>query len=71
MDVTTIKLHRNVKSALDRLRNGHESYEDVIGKLISQARNKALKNELIAAYKSVRKEELEILKEWEVASPEV
>ena len=71
MDVTTIKLHKNVKSALDKLREDNESYETVIVKLISKARNKGLTDELIAAYKSVGKEELMILKEWEAASQEV
>ena len=71
MDVTTIKLHKNMKSALDKLRKGNESYETVIGKLISQVKNKGLKDELIAAYKSVGVAELEILKEWEAASQEV
>ena len=56
---------------IDELRKENESYETVIGKLISQARNKGLKDELIAAYKRVGKEELKILKEWEAASQEV
>ena len=71
MEVTTIKLHKNVKSALDKLKKDNESYETVIGKLISQVRNKGLKDELIVAYKSVGIEELETLNEWETASQEV
>ena len=71
MNATTIKLHKRTKSALDELRSENESYESVISKLIMQARNKNLKNELIAAYKQLGKEELEILNEWEAASQEV
>ena len=71
MNATTIKLHKRTKSALDELRSENESYESVINKLIMQARNKNLKNELIAAYKQLGKEELDTLKEWEAASQEV
>ena len=70
MDATTIKLHKSTKSALDKLRKENESYENVISKLISQAENKGLKDELIAAYKQVGREDLEILAEWENASRE-
>ena len=71
MDVTTIKIHKNMKSALDQLKSDNESYESVIGKLISQVKNKNLKEKLIAAYKCVGKEELGVLNEWEAASGEV
>ena len=71
MDATTIKLHSRTKSALDKLREENESYENVISRLILQAKNKDLKEKLIAAYKQVGKEELKILGEWESASREV
>ena len=71
MDATTIKLHKRTKSALDRLRMENESYEGVISRLVLQARNNGLKEELIAAYKQVGKDELDILNEWESASQEV
>ena len=71
MDATTIKLHKRTKSALDRLRMENESYEGVISRLVLQARNNGLKEELIAAYKQVGKDELDVLNEWESASQEV
>lgn len=71
MNVTTIKLHKGTKSALDEIRYQNESYDDIINKLISEIRNKNLKKELITAYKSMGKEDLKILEEWEVASKEI
>lgn len=71
MDATTIKLHSRTKSELDKLKEDNESYESVISKLILQAKNKDLKEKLIAAYKQVGKDELEILDEWESASQEI
>lgn len=71
MEITTVKLHKGTKSALDELRNKSESYDDLITKLIYIAKNKDLKKKLIEAYKSIGKKDLEILKEWEVASKEI
>lgn len=71
MDTTTVKIHRGTKSALDELKSNNESYDDVITNLISTSKNKNLKKELIEAYKSMGKKDLETLKEWEIASNEI
>ena len=71
MDITTVKLHKYTKSALDELRHNSESYDELISKLISMAKNKDLKNKLIKAYKNMGKSDLELLNDWETASKEV
>lgn len=71
MEATTIKLYKNTKSVLDSLRQKNESYDEVITKIISELRNKNLKKELIEAYKSMSKEDLKILEDWETTSKEV
>ena len=71
MDVTTIKLQKKTKSALDKFRSGHESYDQVIKKLVSVVKQKNLKKQLIEAYQSMGKADLEILEEWESASREL
>ena len=71
MKVTTVKLYEGTKYALDRLRVENESYDQVIKKLISEVKNKDLKDQLIEAYKKKSKQDLEILEEWESASKEI
>ena len=68
MEITTVKIHKNTKYALDKIKRHNESYDEVITKLISEIKNKDIKNKLIAAYKSLDKKDLEVLKEWEVSS---
>ncbi len=68
MKVTTVKLHMGTKSALDEIRKGSESYDEVIGKLVAVAKGRELKKELIAAYKCLGNADLDILEEWESAS---
>ncbi|HLC58694.1 MAG TPA: hypothetical protein VJI68_02440 [Candidatus Nanoarchaeia archaeon] len=70
MDITTIKLHKNTKSALDELRSENETYDNIINKLITKIKDKNLKKELIEAYKNMGKEDLRLLEEWETASNE-
>lgn len=71
MEITTVKLHKETKIALDDLRSERESYDEVISKLISHHKNKNLHRELVHAYKSMGKQDLAILEEWENASREV
>ena len=71
MDVSTIKLHKRTKAALDNMMEEKESYDDVIAKLIEQKRNASLKKDLSEGYRQVGMEEQEILDEWEAASGEI
>ena len=68
---TTVKLQRRTKAALDVLKSERETYDQVISKLVSQAREKAVKSELVEAYKCLGKDELKILEDWEAASTEL
>lgn len=69
--ITTIKLQKSTKLELERLKNKSESYNTAIKRLISDAINSNLKADLIEAYKSMGKKDLEMLEEWEQASNEV
>ncbi len=71
MDVTTVKIQKTTKSALDSFRSEHESYDEAIQKLVSMAKQKSLRKELIEGYKRMGKEDLELLEEWDVASHEL
>ena len=71
MNVTTVKLHKSTKYALDELKQAGETYDDVIERIISQVRHKDLKTELVEGYKRAAKEQIKILSEWEVASSEL
>ena len=69
--VTTIKLRKSTKSALDTIKNKSESYDEAIRKLVSSRKNANLRSELINAYKDMGKNDLEVMHEWEVSSSEV
>ena len=69
--ITTIKLQKSTKSELDKIKLDSESYNAAIKRLVSDARNSSLKEELIEAYKGMGKEDLELLEEWEQVSNEV
>ena len=69
--ITTIKLQKSTKLELEQLKLKSESYNAAIRRLISNARNSSLEAELIEAYKSMGKKDLEFLEEWEKASNEV
>lgn len=71
MEVTTVKVQKKTKSALDEFREEQESYDDVIQKLVSTAKQKELKKRLIEGYQNIGRDELELLEEWEPASQEV
>ena len=69
--ITTVKLERTTKKALDSLRSSSDSYDLAIKKLIAQVKQQSLKAELIEAYTKKAKTDLEILEDWEPASQEV
>ena len=69
--VTTIKLQKRTKSALEHLKNESESYDSAISRLITNASNSSLKAELIEAYKNMGRKELQLLQEWGYTSNEV
>ena len=69
--VTTIKLQKSTKSALDNLKANSESYDAAIKRLIVTLSNTNLKGRLIEAYKNMGKSDVQLLKEWEKASNEV
>lgn len=69
--MTTVKLQMRTKSALDELKSEGETYDAVISKLASQAKEKTLKSDLVAAYKRLGKDELKILEDWEASSSEL
>lgn len=65
--VTTIQLDERVKKALDRMKLGKETYEDVIVNLMkfSEEHKRKHKKLLIEGYKEMSGENLKIAKEWE------
>ena len=69
--ITTIKLQKSTKSELDKIKLDSESYNAAIKRLVSDARNSSLKEELIEAYKGMGSKDLELLEEWEQVSNEV
>jgi len=71
MTVTTIKLQRSTKNALDNFKSKVDSYDSVIRKLVFTVQQKNLKSQLIEAYKKMGKEDLDTLEEWEPASHEM
>ena len=68
MDITTVKLHKGTKKALDKIRNSNESYNEIIAKLIDQVQNKDLRKQLVDGY---TKDNVEVLNECESASSEI
>ena len=71
MEITTVKLHKKTKSALNKFKQNSESYEDAIKKLISKVEHEDKKSELIEAYKNMNNQDIEILEEWETTSAEI
>ena len=65
--VTTIQLNENVKNALDRMKTGRETYEEVILNLMKIAEKCKREQEelLIEGCKVMAEESLKITKEFE------
>ena len=71
--ITSIQIHENVKNELDRLKEGRQTYEEVILNIIKlveqqKRRQKAL---LIEGYKEMAQESLKITKEFEPLEKEL
>ena len=71
MSTTTIKVHTGTKLALDELGHEQESYDEVIARLIAEVKKKHARQELIEAYTSKKREDKQMVQEWERASAEV
>ncbi len=71
MEATTIKLHKTTKLLLDNFKQQADSYDTAVIKLISSARQKGLKKQLVEAYQNKNAEDILILNEWEPASYEL
>ena len=69
--ITTVKLRRSTKSALNHLKGESESYDAAIKRLISAANDKHLKEKLIEGYSRMGQKELDILEEWGQTSNEL
>jgi len=69
--ITTLKIQKSTKSELDHLKKSSESYDTAIKRLVSTIKNTNMKLELIEAYKSMGKNELQTLEEWDSASNEL
>ena len=70
--ITTIQIHEEVKSQLDKLKDtGKESYEEVIVNMIEQIEKQKRTESalLIEGYKEMAQESLKITKEWSAAEP--
>ncbi|HLA23396.1 MAG TPA: hypothetical protein VJZ93_02575 [Candidatus Nanoarchaeia archaeon] len=67
--VTTIQLKENVKKILDGLKDGKETYEEVILKIINNLEEQKRKNVdfMIEGAKETAEESLKITKRWEGA----
>jgi hypothetical protein len=69
--ITTVKLHSRTKMALDELKGEFETYDALISKLAQQAKRRTTNEKLVEAYRSLGKDDIELLDEWETASKEV
>lgn len=66
-NITTIQLREKVKSQLDNLKQGKESYEDTILRLMLTAEQclRSNKELLIEQCQVMAEDDLKIVKEWE------
>ena len=71
MNLTTIKLHKRTKIALDRLKKKTETYDDIINRIIYRLEQKKLQSDLIEGHKKLGEEQLHLLEEWKNASNEM
>ncbi|MBR9701097.1 hypothetical protein GOV11_04495 [Candidatus Woesearchaeota archaeon] len=67
MNITTIKLRKATKARLDAVKDGDESYDEAIGRILTMTTEEQLKENLIEGYKS-RAEDLELMKDWDVVA---
>lgn len=71
--VTTIQLNENVKTALDKMKIGKETYEEVILSLMNYVEKEKRKKEelLIEGCKVMAEDMVKINKEWEEVDAEI
>lgn len=64
--ITSIQVHEHLKQQLDALKNGRQSYEEVIISLIARAetQKRMQKELLVEGYKEMAQESLKRVKEW-------
>ena len=65
--ITTIQIRENVKSQLDKIKIGKETYEEIILNLmkIAEQCKRSQRELLIEGCKEMAKDSLRITKEWE------
>ena len=71
--ITSIQIHENVKNELDRLKEGRQTYEEVILNIIKlvEQQKRRQKELLIEGYKEMAQESLKITKEFEPLEKEL
>jgi predicted CopG family antitoxin len=71
--ITTIQVHENVKNELDRLKEGKQTYEEVILNIIKliEQQKRMQKDLIIEGYKEMAQESLKITKEFEAIEGEL
>ena len=71
--ITTIQIHENVKNELDRLKEGRQTYEDVILNIIKlvEQQKRMQKDLLIEGCKEMAKENMKIMKEFSAIDNEL
>ena len=71
--VTTIQLNENVKQALDKMKSGKETYEEIILNLMKIVEEKKREQEelLIEGCKEMAEDMIRINKEWETIDSDI
>ena len=71
--ITTIQIHDNVKNELDRLKEGKQTYEEIILKMIRviEQQKRKQKELIIEGCKVMAKENLKIMKEFSAIDSEL
>jgi len=70
--ITTIQLHENVKHELDKVKEGKQTYEEIILTLLRnvQQQKRKQKELLIEGYKEMAQESIKITREFELLEKE-
>ena len=71
--ITSIQIHDNVKNELDRLKEGRQTYEEVILNIIKlvEQQKRRQKELLIEGCKEMAKENMKIMKEFSAVDNEI
>jgi len=71
--ITSIQIHENVKNELDRLKEGKQTYEEVILNIIKtvEQQKRGQKELLIEGCKEMAKENIKIMKEFSTVDNEL